>query len=78
MSLTGYLGESIILVIIFSGWGFGLFDQVNAWQAVSIGISSWLLLGIFAHFWSMHYRYGPFEYLLRGWTHGSLQNMRLN
>jgi uncharacterized protein len=77
MSLTGYLGESIILVIIFSGWGFGVFGQVNAWQVVAIGIGSWLALAIFAHFWSLHFRYGPFEYLLRSWTHRSLQNMRL-
>lgn len=69
MSLTGYIGESMILATVFCGYGLGLFGRVGAATAVALAVVAWLLLDAFAHLWQRRFAYGPLEYLLRWWTH---------
>lgn len=71
MSLTGYLGESVILSFVFCGYGLGLLGRVGAAQALAIAIATWVVLDAFAHFWQRRFAYGPLEYVLRRWTHGA-------
>jgi uncharacterized protein len=68
MSLTGYLGESILLSLIFCGYGLGLFGQFGAASVLLIAIAVWLLLDLFAKSWQHFFQYGPFEQLLRAWV----------
>lgn len=68
MSLTGYLGESILLAAIFCGWGLGLFGQLSIAVAAVVAIAVWFVLDVFAILWLRRFRYGPFEYLLRWWS----------
>ncbi len=65
MSLTGYLGESILLSLIFCGYGGALFGHVGAAAATVIGISVWAALEVFSHLWLKRFDQGPFEMLLR-------------
>lgn len=69
MSLTGYLGESILLSAIFCGWGLGLFGELTAFPAALVALAVWLVLDLFAHVWLRRYRYGPFEWVLRAWSY---------
>lgn len=76
MSLTGYLGESILLAAIFCGWGFGLFGRLSAFPAALVALGVWLALEVFAKIWLLRYRYGPFEWVLRAWSYRQIPALR--
>lgn len=78
MSLTGYLGESILLSAVFCGWGLGLFGQLSVFPAAVIAVGVWLALDGFATWWLTRYRYGPFEWLLRAWAYRTRPPMRID
>lgn len=68
MSLTGYLLESIVLAVIFCGWGLGLFGVLSLTQALLVALSVWVALEVFAKQWLRRFAYGPFEWILRSWS----------
>ncbi len=70
MALTNYLSHSLICTLIFSGYGFGYFQQLpRAWHipfaivliAAQTGYSTW---------WLNRFSMGPFEYIWRWLTYG--------
>ena len=63
MSLTNYLGQSIIGAIIFYNWGFGLFDNCGHTASFAIGIGCIIVQFIFCTWWMKHHKRGPFEQL---------------
>lgn len=76
MSLTGYLGESIILSAIFCGWGLGLYGRLGITASAAITLGVWLALELFASVWLRRFDYGPFEWMLRSWSRGQLVPLR--
>ena len=76
MSLTGYLGESILLAAIFCGWGLGLFGVLNLTQALFVALGVWIALEIFAKQWLRSFAYGPFEWTLRSWSNLEIATFR--
>jgi uncharacterized protein len=75
MSLTHYVGQSIFGVMLFYGYGAGLWGRVGA---------AWSLLWVVAIFtaqvlisvvWMGHFRHGPLEWLWRSVTYGRLMPM---
>jgi uncharacterized protein len=68
MSLTGYLGESILLAAIFCGWGLGLFGTLSLTQSLLVALGVWVALEVFAKQWLRSFAYGPFEWILRSWS----------
>lgn len=68
MSLTGYLGESIVLSLVFSAYGGALFGAVGAAAAMAIAVGTWAALDAFSRVWLLRFRHGPFESLLRRFT----------
>ncbi len=76
MSLTGYLGESIVLAIIFCGWGFGLFGELSLTQSLMVALGVWIALELFAKQWLNRFAYGPFEWVLRSWSNLELAKLR--
>jgi uncharacterized protein len=76
MSLTNYLCQTVICMVLFYGFGFGL------WGAFGI---SWTLLVIFALFfaqsifsliWLNNFRFGPLEWICRMLTYGKFLSLR--
>lgn len=78
MALTNYLTESVVLGVIFYGYGFGLFGRMGSAPAASIGIALYTGQLFFSRLWLRHYRFGPVEWLWRSLTYGRLQPMRIN
>lgn len=76
MSLTGYLGESILLAAIFCGWGLGLLGQLTAFPAAMVALAVWASLELFAKLLLTRLRYGPMEWLLRAWSYREIPPMR--
>ncbi|XVJ70380.1 MAG: DUF418 domain-containing protein [Rhizobacter sp.] len=68
MSLSGYLGESVMLSLVFCAYGLGLFGQLGAAAVAGIGLLVWLALDMLAHFNQRFFSRGPAEALLRRFT----------
>lgn len=69
LSLSNYLGESLVCAWVFCGWGLGKFDSVGNYILLLLGPAIWIGLSALTLAWSRYYSYGPAEWLLRSWTH---------
>ncbi|MEY3019918.1 MAG: hypothetical protein RLZZ272_902 [Actinomycetota bacterium] len=63
MSLTVYLGQSLLLVLVFGGLGIGpgLFGQLGTAAVVLIGVATWLVLTALSAWWLRSHDRGPLE-----------------
>lgn len=68
-SLSVYLGQSIVLTTVFSGYGLGLWDAVDRMAAVAIAIAVTSALIAAVAIWRIRFTLGPFEWLLRRFTY---------
>ena len=64
MSLTVYIGESVLLSLLFAGYGLGFFGKWGALLVVVASIASWALLSVFAWLWMRRFHQGPLEFIL--------------
>jgi uncharacterized protein len=68
MSLTVYLGQSVIFSFIFSAWGLGLFGQLDLLQVSLVAVGVYLLLATFSMLYLRLRAKGPMESLLTGFS----------
>lgn len=68
MSLTHYLGQSIIGSLLFYNWGFGLGSYLGKTYSFIFGIIFVVLQMTFSIWWFKHHKHGPFEGLWRRLT----------
>lgn len=64
MSLTVYIGESVILSLVFCAYGLGYFGEWGALAVVATAIASWVVLSILAWLWMKRFTRGPLEKVL--------------
>ncbi len=76
MALTNYLTQSLVLGVIFYGFGFGLFGRVAPAPAATFGVAFYTAQLFFSQWWLARYRFGPCEWLWRSLTYGQRQPMR--
>lgn len=76
MSLTTYLGQSLVAGAVFMGWGLGLYGQGSRWMAPLLGLALAALMTAFARAWLGRFRMGPLEWLLRAGTTLRLPRLR--
>ncbi len=76
MALTNYLSQTLICVIIFYGYGFGLFATVERKIQILIVLGIWLFQLIASKLWLRYFQFGPAEWLWRTLTYFNLQPMR--
>ncbi len=69
MSLTFYITQSIIGVLIFYGFGLGQFGKDTLFYNVIIFIILFLIQMVIAFWYQKYLRYGPLEYVLRVFTY---------
>ncbi|MBS0482362.1 MAG: DUF418 domain-containing protein [Proteobacteria bacterium] len=75
-AFSNYLGTTLIMTGIFSGWGLGLFGRFGAaalWPFVLLG---WGLMLAWPVRWLARYRMGPLEWLWRSLTERRLMPFR--
>ena len=63
MSLTNYLGQSMIGAALFYHWGFGLYDNCGHAASFLMGVGCIIVQFIFSTWWMKHHKRGPFEQL---------------
>lgn len=74
MSLTTYLCQSILGIILFYGIGFGLGCSLGLWPTELVAIGVFVFQTILATVWLRTFAYGPFEWLWRMITYGRFIN----
>jgi uncharacterized protein len=65
MSLTNYIMQTLLMLALFSGLGFALYEKLARWQLLAIVPSVWLLQIVISYVWLSRYRSGPLEALTR-------------
>lgn len=70
MSLTNYMGQSILAGFLFLGWGLGLYGRVGLLGCLLLTPVIFGVLVAFSSWWLRRFRNGPEEWLLRSWTYG--------
>jgi uncharacterized protein len=70
MSLTNYLTQSLVLSILFYGWGFGLFGRTNIVLVEAIALGVYFIQILLNVLWFRYYRQGPLERLWRRLSYG--------
>ena len=65
MSLTNYIAQSIILSIIFYGWGLGYFGQTNVVNLVILAVCVYVFQIVISSIWLRYFKQGPLEMIWR-------------
>jgi uncharacterized protein len=72
MTLTLYVGQSVVFAPILYGYGLGLWDGLSNAQTILWGLAAFALQAMLAALWFRAYRYGPLEWLWRAATRTTL------
>ncbi|WP_329004754.1 DUF418 domain-containing protein [Kribbella sp. NBC_00709] len=76
MALSNYLGQSVAMLLLFTGVGFGLVGQVSPLETVGFAVGIFVLQVILSHMWLNTFRYGPVEGALRAVTNATAPSWR--
>ncbi|MEQ1764545.1 MAG: DUF418 domain-containing protein, partial [Pyrinomonadaceae bacterium] len=76
MALTNYIMQTVICVIIFYGYGFGLFGQFGALYATLTALAIFAAQIITSTAWLRYFKYGPLEWIWRQLTYKKLLSLR--
>jgi uncharacterized protein len=77
MALTNYLLQSLICMGVFYGFGLGQWGMPRAQQVVFVALVFAAQIG-FSHWWLARFRYGPMEWLWRGFTYRQVPPLRID
>ena len=73
MALTNYLSQTLVCMIIFYGFGFGLYGQVSLFEGILITIAIYLVQVAWSNAWLSKFKYGPMEWFWRVLTYKKRQ-----
>lgn len=76
MSLSNYLLQSLILCLLFTGYGLGLINHLPPLSIPLLVIAIYLLQMQLSALWLRTHQYGPCEWLLRAVTLGAWPHWR--
>jgi uncharacterized membrane protein YeiB len=77
MALTNYLLQSVICMVFFYGFALGHWGMPRAQQVLFVVVVYAAQIA-FSHWWLARFRYGPMEWLWRGYTYRQLPPLRLD
>lgn len=70
-ALSNYIFQSIILGILFYGYGFGMFNSFSRFELLGFVFSIWVIQIICTFIWLQYHQQGPLEFLWRKLTYNS-------
>jgi len=76
MSFSSYLSHTIIGIVLFYPYAFGLFNKYSLWQIELMAVGIYALQVLFAKIWLKYFDFGPLEWLWRCLTYGKLFPIR--
>lgn len=72
MTLTLYVGQSLVFVPFFYGFGLHMWSRINEAQCFVLGLAAFAIQLLFATWWFQNFHYGPLEWVWRAGTKLSL------
>jgi uncharacterized protein len=75
LSLSIYIGESVIMGFVALSYGLGLYGSVSPSFAYVICVAVYALLLVMANLWLRAFRLGPLEWVLRSITAGRFERL---
>lgn len=76
MTLSNYLGASLVMTAIFYGWGLGLFGHVRPALLPLFVVGAWAAMLLWSQPYATRFAMGPAEWLWRSLSHGAVQKIR--
>ncbi len=76
MALTNYLMQTVLLSLIFYGWGLALIGTFGLVFIFPIALAIFAMQVTYSGWWLARFRFGPVEWLWRSLTYGKAQPMR--
>ena len=73
-ALSNYIFQSLILGVIFYGYGFGLYNSYTRFELLTFVVAIWLVQIILTLFWLRYHKQGPLELIWRRLTYNSFNN----
>ncbi|MBW6523218.1 DUF418 domain-containing protein [Sphingomonas sp. RHCKR47] len=70
MAFSNYLGTTLLMDLVFAGWGLGLFGVIGRTWLYAIVPLVWAIMLVWSPAWLARYRYGPLEWLWRSVVRG--------
>ncbi len=77
MALTHYLSHSIVMCLVFLGFGLGLAGRLAPWQFWLLAIATMAAQILLSSWWLARFRFGPAEWLWRWTTYGTRAPLRI-
>ena len=72
-ALSNYLLTSILMTLVFNGYGLGLFARYERSQLIWFVLGMWAINLTWSPIWLKYYRYGPAEWAWRSLTYWKRQ-----
>jgi len=69
MALTNYLSQTLICILLFYGFGLGLFAEISVLQGIFITLVIYLVQVVWSNLWFRKFKYGPMEWFWRMLTY---------
>jgi uncharacterized protein len=65
MTLTNYMTQNLIGLLVFSGFGLGIWNTKPLWFYLILAIGIYTIQIYFSKWWLSKYNYGPVEWVWR-------------
>lgn len=69
-AFTNYIGCSALALVVFSGWGLGLFGKLGRLELYGVMLAFWAIMLAWPVWWLARFRHGPLEWAWRCLTYG--------
>ncbi len=76
VAFTNYIGTSVLMLVVFQGWGLGLFGEFARPGLYLVMIFAWVVMLAWSKPWLDRFRYGPLEWLWRCLTYRKIFPLR--
>ncbi|MGJ3625904.1 DUF418 domain-containing protein [Sphingomonas sp. MMS24-JH45] len=76
MAFSNYLGTTMLMDLVFCGWGLGMFARLDRASLYLLVPPVWALMLWWSPWWLRRYAYGPLEWAWRSLARGERQRFR--
>lgn len=76
MAFSNYLGTTLMMDLVFTGWGLAQFARIDRAALYLMVPPVWALMLLWSPWWLQRFAYGPFEWLWRSLARGRPQPVR--